>query len=345
MKRAIAISFLAGAIVSAILVLWISTRRAPEVRAEESSPTERAKAPVTAEADVEALREDLRAAREKLDTLARELAEARKAWSPAVPAAVPKRTWDSLADRIRACAKSGRFHNDDDPLTRELMLEAQSLLRDLAREKGWTLHEAYASPEGWPALVALYLKDADPPMTPEERARLEEALAACRREAEALESRRKDLTGLEIIQASRGISDTFEGTLSSVLRSHHLGPLDDIQELVEDMSPRKMMDLTFCSLPRDETSAKWTSEWSDILHLREDQRIKLGPIIDDLMDALEAMEIELPNYTGAENQKLRSAKSIALMTAAQRRILERLNLDESQMAGFRSWAVVYLRVP
>ncbi|MEK7469214.1 MAG: hypothetical protein AAB074_17710 [Planctomycetota bacterium] len=340
MNRAIAISFLAGVVAGALAVGWMASRRDSVPRPAEPPSSPVPGDPATADADLEKLREDLRAAREQVASLTRELSAARAFVPSAAPPADPRRGWDSLKDRLRAGVKAGRLRNDDDPLTRELMLEAQSLLQDLARKKGWTLHEAYASPDGWPALVAMYLKDAKPPLTAEESAKLEEALAVCRRGSEALEARRKDLTGLEIIYESQLMSEVFDDALVEFLPDEHYGILDDIEELVEDMSSRKMRDSSGCDLPRDATRTKWTSEWGDILQLRDEQKIKLGPILEEYLDGLEALGAE--RVDDSDYESLRQ-KNTALMSGAQRRILERLGLDESQLASFRSWAVVYTR--
>lgn len=346
MTKGLLIGLLVGAALGAILgTMWGRSRRDPPPVSDAQGPGETAAEPRNAAN--ETLRSELDLARSQIESLKLELETARKAAAPAVAPEKAKRTWSALQARIAAALKSGRLRSEDDPVTRDLQIDAFALLQDLAKEKGVTLSEALTHPEGWPALVAAFLESAEPPLTAEERILLENALADCRRDWDAFAARREQLTGLEIIKEAERLADSFDDALKPALKKTHEQPVDDLEELVEDVHPSRVLDFKDTYEASDEeVRRQWGSQWGEVLMLRADQKSKLGPILDEYLRDQDAMETEAAAAEAAQRDWDRTGfrnRKIDLMNGVQRRILERLDLDAAQTAALRSWAIVYVR--
>ena len=216
------------------------------------------------------------------------------------------------------------------------MIDALSLLQDLAKEKSVTLAEALASPDGWPALVAAYLENVDPPLSNAQRGLLAESLASCRRDWDIFAARRESLTGLEIVLEAGRLADSFDTAVSPLVGKEHHRAVDDMGELVEDIHPSRVIDRKINYETSDEElRSRWESEWTDILTLRAGQRSKLGPILDEYIRDQDVLQ----------RAKSGEEKKIALMNAVQRKILDTLDLDAGQTAALRGWTIVYERDP
>ncbi|MBI2923655.1 MAG: hypothetical protein HYY18_21575 [Planctomycetes bacterium] len=347
MGRGLVIGFLLGAVTAAVLFKLLDRRDpSPEpARAAEAAAGPGAAAPAGGPSETESLRKALAGAQAEIEELKRKSAAPGEAKPPGADAA-EEPSWPSVAARFRAIVKKlGRIPADEGPESQELGLDIVALVRKLAREKGIPPAEMIASPDGWPALAAALLEGQDPPLDAEGRRLLEATLAENRAAWEALAAKRGEMLGVERAREIERIGDGFTRALRHGLPDPAAEAVDGLEDIWDENLPEYGPAYSGWGARSSEDIRRiWTEDWGRVLQLREDQRMKLGPILDAYQREAEAIQKER-DAAKASGQRADWAawrnRSLDGMIAAQRKILEQLDLDEGQVEALRGWNTVY----
>lgn len=347
MARGLVIGFLIGALAAAVLMKLLDRRGAgPEAaRAADAPAQASAGAPAGDPAEPERLRKALADAQAEIEDLKRQSA-ARREPDPGKAAGDDDPTWAAVAARFRAIVKKlGRIPDDEAPESQELGLDMVALIRKLAREKGVAPAEMIASPDGWPALVSAMLESQDPPLDAEGRRLLEATLAENRTAWEALAAKRGEMLGVERAREIERIGDGFTRALRNGLPDPASEAVDGLEDIWDESCPEYGPSYSGWGARSSEDIRRiWTEDWGSALQLREDQKMKLGPILDAYLREAEAIQKER-DAAKSSGQRVDWAayrdRSLDGMIAAQKKIQEQLDLDEGQLEALRNWNTVY----
>ncbi|MBI2920647.1 MAG: hypothetical protein HYY18_06135 [Planctomycetes bacterium] len=346
-RPAILAGGLFGAVAAAVAMLCVDLRVAravpdPDADASLSPP---GVSSTDGAAERARLRRELAEAQARIEQLGREPAQPEK---PAAAAARP--TWSSLAERFRSLArKLGRVPDEGSPGAAALGADLLDLVLELAKEKGLRPSDMFACPDGWPALVASLLQDADPPLDPTERRRLEDAVEQNRSAWEELAARRDEMGGVEWSSGVDRIGQAFTDAVTDDLSDGAWDAVDGIEGLWDANVPWPASGASVQEAhSAGELRQAWEKEWSDVLGLREEQRMHLAPILDAyLREAEEIRQEQVKRFAAARESGVSASwedlmeRRTGNMIAAQRRILEQLDLDAGQCEALKSWDRIY----
>jgi len=338
MLRGVLIGFVAGFVLAAGALRLVA--RAPE--AGQAAPVD---APVAASPAPAAPVEDLSALRNAVEARRADLAALRSATAALhEPKPAAKLTWK---DVVPCLVQAVQARKQRKPINvaevNAAILQLEACFRELALERGLTLEEAMASPEGRVALSLSFMEASDPPPDPAQLARCRKLIDDYRSTFDRFLADRGHLTKFEQRVRLAEISGAMDASLE--------GEMTDAQYF--DLQRSVVRDVRFAAQgrhhsggTRDEIAADLTQAWATALGIGEMQAGSLRPIVESYVAAWAAIPrgVGKPDDSPGARANPQRSLSLARLRAqleAERKIAETLPLTPEQQAALRNWGVIY----
>jgi len=341
----------AGALISAVLLKAIESRRAvPASGRVGSAPTDGTTG-VSSASEIERLHGEIAAALKEAEILRGQNEELRKqvdeasrsGTKPGSGAASAVKSWREIAGRLVKIREKVRGKKWDDWPSdcKDLQLEMFAAVTELSRRLGMPFDEALMSPDGLTKLLLEVLAQSEPPPSPEELARLE-ALRESGAEAwkEFLASR----DGLSKLEERVEMGETARKTMGALLagltpEQAAIAKAYEMFEVHDDGGPQ-----TWIEGSREKVTKDLTANWTAVLKLDPIQERAIGPVVEEYMAKCQ----ELNNAVWKRKQageevpwKEQYKGQVALMIETQKKLAESARLTEEQAQAMKEWGEVY----
>jgi len=344
---------LAGALLSAVLLRLVETRRAESGGGETAS---HAGAPDAgggeAKKEAERLRGELAAAVRESDTLRAEVADLRrkseetgkegpgggKAGGPAAA-----KTWREIAARLWKLRDKVRGKKWDDwpDDSKDLQLMMFQKVGELSKELGVTFDEAVMSPEGVSRLLLDLLEQTEPPPSEEEKKRLEALLAGSSTAWNEYLATRDQLSRLEQRLAQTALGEKSLGAILAGLRPEQLELAQryEIFQVHDDGGPQTWIDGS-----REKVTKDLTANWVNVLKLDPIQEGAIRPVVDEYIVKASEMNQAFwrKKQEGAEvPRRVEYEAQVKLMIETQQKLAASARLTDEQAKSMKEWGEVY----
>ena len=343
---------IAGAVLSAVLLKAVESRRAtPGTGAGGSTPAE-SSASASSAGEAERLRGEVATARKEVETLRGENeALRRKVEEAAKPgsgggggAASAVKSWREIAAKLAKVRDKVRGKKWDDwpDDCKDLQLEMFAAVTELSRRLGMPFEEALMSPDGLTKLLLEVLAQSDPPPSPEELARLE---ALRENGAEAWKDYRASRDGLSKLEQRVAQGEAMQKTMGAMLagltpEEAAIAKAYEMFEVHDDGGPQTWIEGT-----REKVTKDLTANWTGVLKLDPIQERAIGPVVEEFMAKAQEMNnaVWKRKQAGEEVPWTEQYKGqVALMIETQKKLAERAHLSEEQAKAMKEWGEVYV---
>jgi len=274
---------------------------------------------------------ELAAARARIGVLESEIAQAKR--QAASKVASTSRV-EAIVKRLGGVIPDG---TDDEEAYEKLRIRLQVFIADLAEEKGLGLDEASVDPGMGLAFVAAFMDSTTPPLTAEQRAKLEALKESYVAEWNAYLQKRDSMLGVERCRVLQRLVETASASVGDIVGEEGEDAIGQALGVWNSVSMLRGGGLNpYREMPDDELIAKIGEDWGNQLGLRPDQQEAVPALVGDYIRVVRAARSSAGASSDPKNHDIEEKAMIEI----QNRMVTTLRLDQDQLARLRTWSML-----
>lgn len=252
-----------------------------------------------------------------------------------------EKTWKELAPLLLK-AFGGEGSDRDSKELQAAQLDFMALIARIAKQRGISMDEAMASPEGLPQLLRAMLEIGTPPASPEQMARVDELIAKYAKDWEKVRADDATLTKLE---QKLAIGELADGYMQGVLDTMSQDQKDSSKsfDMFGMMSDGMGGGTHYASGTREAVTSNLTDAWAKALKIDADQKAQLGPYVESFMKDFETAQDRVQSGGGQDRSywKRMQREQARAQIRAQQAMAAGLSLSPKQQKALHDWGTTY----
>lgn len=252
-----------------------------------------------------------------------------------------EKTWKELAPLLlKAFGGGGEDRNSKE--LQGAQLDFMALIARIAKQRGVSMDEAMACPEGLPQLLRAMLETSAPPATPEQLAAIDAMIAKYTKDWEEIRADDSVMTKLEKKVEIGELADRYmQGVLDTMSAEQKDGAKGF--EMFGMMSEGMGGGTHYANGTREAVTTNLTDAWAKALKIDDDQKAQLGPYVESFMKDFQDVQEKI-KATGPQDRgvwKRIQREQTRAQIRAQQAMAAGLSLTPKQQKALKDWGTTY----